>query len=202
MIQAFLVIGIFSFVFKYNVFYRFCESTFIGVSVGIAITMAIDSLKKNAITPIINGNYIYILAIILGFLIFPRLSRQYGYLSRISIAVMIGATMGAGIRLQMESQILGQIKPVLTQSLITGDIVLTISRIFMWVGMIGGLTYFLFATTAVPEALRKPFDILSKFGRYVILAMLGSSYANVVLGRSSMFIERIYFILQAFGIVK
>ena len=202
LIQAFWVIGILSSLFKYIVLYKFCEHTFIAVSVGIVVTMAVQTIRNNALAPLIAGDVFLLIPILLGLIVITRISRKYGYLSRISMATMIGATMGSTIRVTVQNNIIGQILPIIKDPIITSDILTTLNNSFVWVGMICGFTYFLFTTKNLPRAAKRPYEIMSQIGRYVIIAMIGASFANTALGRQSVFLERIHFLLQVFGLAN
>jgi len=202
LIQAFFTLGILSSLYRYNVWYKFCEHTFIAVSLAITATVASRTILNNAITPLLKGDLFLLFPIVTGLLYLTRISGKYGHYARISMGVMVGATLGSSVRVIVNTDIIGQIIPVLKTSWFPAgagiDVIL--GNIYSWVGLIAGLTYFVFSTTWLSGTTKKPFDWASKFGRIVLLAMIGAQFANTTMGRQSVFIERIYFLLKAFGL--
>jgi len=85
------VVFFYSFYWKYNVFFRFAEATYVGASMGVGLALYLNVIWNNGIVPILNGtDYYMIVACFLGFLFFTRLSTKYFWASRYPTAVMIG----------------------------------------------------------------------------------------------------------------
>lgn len=201
--QAFFVIGILSALYKYNVWYRFCEYTFIAVSVAITVTVAWRTILNNAILPLLSGDLFLIFPIAVGLLYLTRISKRYGYLARISMGIMVGTTLGAAIRVMVQNQIIDQILPVISVNWLSiGNLGEFIGTFYAWIGLIAGLTYFLFTTTWIRGQSRRGYDLLARGGQIVMLMFIAAQFANTTMGRQSIFIERIYFLLQAFGLAK
>lgn len=201
LVAAFFVIALWSILFKDTIVYRFAERTFVGVTLGVTITMAILAIRNGALTPITNGNYIPIIAVIFGLAMLTRLSKKYGWISRYPVALMTGTGLALMTRTSIQAQILSQVAPLVTTPFIGATWDVSFGNIFAWVGFIGGMSYFLFATPGLPVTIQKNIGYLNRFGRYVIMMMLGTYFANILLGRSSMMLERVYFILQTLGLV-
>ena len=202
LVQVFFTLGILSSLYRYNVWYKFCEHTFIAVSLAVTATAASRTILNNAVNPVLKGDLFLLFPIAIGLLYITRVSGKVGHYARISMAVMVGATLGSSIRVIVNTDIIGQIIPVINMSWFPAgagiDVIL--GNIYSWVGLIAGLTYFVFSTTWIKGSNKKPFDWASKMGRFVLLAMIGAQFANTTMGRQSVFIERIYFLLKAFGL--
>jgi len=200
-VATFFVIGLFSFIYRDNLWYKFAEYTFIGIAMGITITMAYWNVMNQTIGPIINNRaYIFIPALILGVLILFRVSKTYGWVSRASLAVMFATTMAVRVMVTIQSQVVQQILPAMNAPILNTDPITGLSNLFALTGLAAACFYFVFTRIDLPPALQKPSDWFALYGRYVIMAFLGASYANVMTGRVSMFIERILFICRTFGI--
>ncbi|MBU0847711.1 hypothetical protein KKH23_11035 [Patescibacteria group bacterium] len=199
-VAAFFVLALYSFIYRDNLIYKFAEHTFLGIGVGIIVTMAVKNVRDQCLVPIIKGELILVPALLLGILMLFRVSKNYGWMSRFSLAVMFATTMATRVALTVQSQIVGQMLPAINAPILHTDPVTAISNIFGVTGLAAACTYFIFARKNVYPALKRPVDLFSKYGRYVVMAYLGASYANVMMGRISMFIERILFLCKTFGI--
>jgi len=201
-VAAFFVIGLFSFIYRDNIWYKFAEYTFVGVGMGVTITVAYWNVLNQTIGPIVNNAaYIFVPALILGFLTLFRVSRNYGWISRSSLAVMFATTMAIRVMVTIQSQVVQQILPAIRAPIINTDPITGISNLFAATGLAAACYYFVFTRVDMPRTIQRPSDWFAKYGQYVIMAYLGASYANVMTGRVSMFIERILFLCRTFGIV-
>jgi hypothetical protein len=95
-IAAGITIAIYSFLYKDNPFYKLAEHIYIGVSTGYLIVIAWqDAIRRLLYIPLVkNGNFWVIIPGILGLLMFTRFFRKISWLSRFSLAFIIG--WGAG----------------------------------------------------------------------------------------------------------
>ena len=71
-LAALVTIGLISFVFKENFYYRIVESLYVGVSAGHAIVLGWGNIRNLAIRPLGEGNVAVIIPIILGLMLFTR----------------------------------------------------------------------------------------------------------------------------------
>lgn len=199
---AFFVISLWSILFKETLLFRFAQRTYVGVSIGVTIATTLTTITNTAWTPLTKGDYSPTLAIILGIMMLARLVRRYDWLSRYPVAFITGTGLALMTRTAMQAQIIGQILPVITVKWITGDIYTTLGNIYSVVGLIGGITFFIFATERLPARAKRSLEYLRQIGRYALVMMLGTYFANIVIGRSSNMLERLLFLLQTFGIVR
>ncbi|MGB2698514.1 MAG: hypothetical protein WBD28_11755, partial [Candidatus Zixiibacteriota bacterium] len=112
LIAVFLTLCIFSFLYQDNPFYKFAEHLLVGISVGYFLVTAVNTtVLPKLISPLfLQGNLIYIIPGVLGFLMFTRFSPKLSWLSRISLALVIGAGAGVSIPAVMQAQIMAQMK--------------------------------------------------------------------------------------------
>jgi hypothetical protein len=108
-IAAFFTIAIMSYAFRDNIVFEFAEKTFIAAVVGQAVVVGYESLRQFGISQVIAGQYIYIIPIILGFLIFFRYHPQYFWLSRYGTAILVGVGAGLKLRTVPKASIMDQI---------------------------------------------------------------------------------------------
>jgi len=204
LIQVFLVLGVLTALFRYNAWYKICEYTFIAVSLAVTATVASRTILNNAVQPLMKGDLFLIIPIAAGILYLTRVSGKYGYLARISMAIMVGATLGSSIRVLVNTDIIGQILPILQTQWAKPNtsIDVIIGNLYLFVGVIASLIYFVFSTTWLSGSTKRSFEQVSMVGRYALLAMIGAQFANTTMGRMSVFMDRIYFLLKAFGLAQ
>lgn len=134
LLAAFLTIGIFSFLYKDNAFYKFCEFLLVGVSAGYAIVIDYFNLiKPNLIEPLWSYRVIiptflgdmtmprflvefrgidllYILPGLLGMVFILRLSNKLVVWSRWPLAFYIGLSAGLAIPAVIQAALLEQVR--------------------------------------------------------------------------------------------
>jgi len=181
----------FSYLFKDNAGFHTIESIFIGSSVAYALVFALDAIKRMAIAPLSQGKVMYIIPIILGLLYFARLEPKLGWTSRYSTALLIGVGTGLAMRNVLQVNLLKQIESAVTFK--TGPLG-PLNTVITIVGTLAGVCYFLF--TVEPKGpLKQPYNYLTRFGRVILMICFGTMYGNTVLGRFSLFIGRLQFLL-------
>lgn len=192
----FLMLMIYSYpLYKENITYRFAEHLFIGVTLAITIITNFSNVMRLCVTPLLGGNVLMIVPLILGLLIFAMLIPDYRWLSRYPIAILVGAGFGLGIR--------GTIKPNLQDAIIDTITAPTTSAAVDWfnylyvaVGLICSIMYFML-TFEHSGALKAP----TRIGRLFIMVALGAYFGNTVLFRFTMLAGRAQFFLQVLGLI-
>mgnify|MGYP006290104583 CR=1 FL=1 len=106
-VAAGLTIAIYSFLYKDNPFYKLAEHIYIGASTGYLVVIAWnDALKPLLWVPLTNprqaSDYLAIIPGLLGLIMFTRFFRDIGWISRITLAFVIG--YGSGVRAPAEIQ--------------------------------------------------------------------------------------------------
>ena len=205
-VGLFLMLAIYSYpLWKENPVYRFAEHTFTAAAMAIGIIVNLDALRKTAITPLIEGQYLLIIPILLGFSIYALLLPKQRWVSRYPIGILVGSAMGLGIAATPLPSIVQQITATIAApkagtgiwnwlpTTPTGD---WFSFLFVALGTFCGVMYFLL--TYEHTGAIKPVTLA---GRYFIMLALGAYFGNTVLFRFSMLAERGQFILKVLGIV-
>lgn len=168
-------IAVFSSVFKDNALYRAAEHIFVGSGAGYALAQAYRNIVIQGWQPMVNGGRgILIIPIILGILLYARFFRGFAWVSRWSMAFLIGIGTGISIYGVYNSQLLAQIKASMVP-------LNTLDNILSVVGVVSILLYFLFT---VP--VKGPGKHVISFGRVLMMITFGVSFGNVVMGRISL----------------
>lgn len=174
-VQAIGMIAIFSFIFAENPIYRFCEHVYVGAGAGYAIGVNIKSIVDMAYTPITkNGKFILIIPVILGIMLYARFFKSIAWVSRWSMAFLVGVGAGISIYGGINSQFVVQIRATMLP-------LNTVNNFIMVFGVLSILFYFFFSIEQ-----RGPVKYISVLGRWVMMVTFGVSFGNVVMGRISL----------------
>jgi hypothetical protein len=205
-VALFLMLAIYSYpLYKENPVYRFAEHIFVATALAIGIIVNLTSLRNSAWTPLMNGNFLLIIPIILGFCMYFLLIPKQRWISRYPIAILVGSSLGLGIASNPLPSIISQVINTITAPKAgtavwawfpgspTGD---WFSFVFVAVGLVCSMTYFLLTYEHTGPV--KPVTIA---GRYFIMLALGAYFGNTVLFRFSMLAERGQYILRVLGLV-
>ena len=192
-IAVLLTLSIFSYLYGDNPFYKAAEHIFVGVSAGYIFSITFwDIIWPNLfgrLFPKYVGagfefDIIYLVPLILGIFMLFRLSKKYAWLSRISIAYIVGMAAGLKFYVFLNSNLLTQIKSsMLDFNASTIDI---INQVIILVGVISGLIYFFFS-----KEHKGVVGKISKIGIYFLMIKFGASFGFAVMGRISLLIGRI-----------
>ena len=136
-----------------------------------------------------------LIPIAIGLLFFARVVPKYNWLIRYPIAILIGIGSGIAIPNVMDAFIFQQTHGTLAPfaEIHAGDAGLfkIFGAILMVFGVICTLTYFFFSIEH-----RGVVGGISKVGIIFLMVGFGSAFGNTVMGRVSLFIQRVDFLLR------
>ena len=191
-ITVLMTLSIFSYLYGDNPFYKAAEHIFVGVSAGYIFSLTFwDTIKPNLFGRLFPSyvqagfefDITYVIPLILGIFMLCRLSKKYSWLSRISIAYIVGMAAGLKLYVFLNSNLLIQIKSsMLDLSVGYLDI---INQIIILIGVISGLVYFFFSKEHTGIVGK-----VSKVGIYFLMIKFGASFGFAVMGRISLLIGR------------
>ena len=183
-IGALGIIAMFSFIFKENPIYRWCEHLYVGTAAGYAIAVNAKSAIDKAWTPLVqDGKVIMIIPMIFGLLMYARFIKNIAWLSRWPMSFLVGVGSGLAIYGVVNSQLLAQIKASLVP-------LNSINNIIMVLGLLSILLYFFFSMEH-----EGPVKYGATFGRWIMMITFGVSFGNVVMGRISLLLGTLETIL-------
>jgi hypothetical protein len=145
LLTSMMILMVWSWLYRQNVFYAFAEHTVVGIAAGYACVVGITNLNKLALQPIAAGkDYTVIIPIALGLLLFARYSRKIPWVSNYGMALIIGAGIGIAMRTVMEAQVLRQI--IATIPLLAKPLGMDLfNGIVLVVAMVTTVTYFIYS---------------------------------------------------------
>lgn len=193
LIAAILTLFIFSFLYKDNPFYKFAEYLLVGISVGYFIVISIKTtVVPKLIFPIFReGDLLYLIPGILGFFMFLRFFPKLAWLSRVSMALIIGAGAGVSIPAMMQAQIFAQMKASMGSYA-------SINNIIVALAVITTLSYFFFS-----REHKGALGTSAKIGVFFMMLFFGATFGYTVMSRVTLLIGRAQFLLGDFlGIIK
>ncbi len=194
-VAAMFTLAIYSFLYKENPLYRLGEHLAVGISTGYFIVLTYTQvLKPRLIDPVFQeSQWILLFPAVLGLLYVTRFFPKIAWLSRYPMAFIMGTSMGVGFPLSMKASVLRQLEatilPLYQPGMPWQDLAGNIVLVF---GTLAALIYFFFS---------KPhkglfFGTGSKIGVWVIMIGFGATFGFTVMGRISLLIGRVQFLLK------
>jgi hypothetical protein len=181
-IGALCTLGFLSFFIKDNPFYRVVESLYVGVVAGHAVILGWGNINNLGLKPLTKGQYLPLIWVLLGVLLYSRYTKGFGYLARIPVSILVGMGAGMSVRATIGSQVVTQIAATLIKPN-------SLSNILIIVGVVATVFYFFFSFEA-KGALAIP----SRIGRIVMMVSFGAAFGNTVMGRMSLLIGRLQYL--------
>jgi len=189
---AALTLCIFSFLYRDNPFYKFAEHLFVGISAGYWATLEWHNVfLPNLWEPLTReGRLLLLVPFAFGILLFSRFTRRFSWLSRWSMALIIGIYAGIAIVGYGSGDLILQIRanllPLWTDSWLT-----SFNNILLTVGVITGLIYFFFS-----KEHKGALGGTAKVGIWFLMISFGASFGYTVMSRMSLLIGRVLFLLK------
>jgi nitrate reductase gamma subunit len=189
---AALTLCIFSFLYRDNPFYKFAEHLFVGISAGYWATLEWHNVfLPNLWEPLTQeGRLLLLVPFAFGILLFSRFTRKFSWLSRWSMALIIGIYAGIAIVGYGSGDLILQIRanllPLWTDSWLT-----SFNNILLTLGVITGLIYFFFS-----KEHKGALGGTAKVGIWFLMISFGASFGYTVMSRMSLLIGRVLFLLK------
>jgi hypothetical protein len=214
---ALCTIGIYSFLFGENKFYRIFESIFLGTGGAILLVLAWEeTLYPKWWKPMLEGfakfgqsppagsegvSYAWnalsgIVVLILGLSWYTIYTRKYEWLSRVTMGIVIGAAAGLAFKDQFGRQmpqIADSAKPLFVlNSAGKFHPTETLNNLIFLVALVTVMSYFFFSF----EQRSRVMQGSAKIGRWMLMITFGAYFGNTVMARMSLFIQRYDFMTR------
>jgi len=193
-VAAFLTLGIYSFLYRDNPWYKLSEAIFVGVSAGYWVVVLFwDNFYSKFWLGHSEDPWLWVGAV-LGFLMLLRLVPKIGWISRWPLAFIVGATAGLWMMNYFASNIMAQVQNTvmpLFGSDFSASFTAIVSNLVIVVGTFAGLVYFFFS-----KAHTGAFGATARVGIWFIMITFGASFGYTVMSRMSLLIGRIDFLLS------
>ena len=204
-VAALLTFCIFSFLYRDNVFYKMAEHVMVGIATGfLAVYTYFQVLKIRFVDPVILGVrdpgddevriYLRIIPAIFGLFMLARIFPKIGWISRWSMALLIGMAAGMALPVTLQTNILEQTYSAGQVPIIPEPGTPWHTALGNWVlivGTIASLIYFFFS-----KAHKGAFGAMAKVGIWVLMVGFGASFGYTVMARVSLLIGRVIYLVQ------
>lgn len=192
-LAAALTIGIISFLYRDNAFYKVCESIFVGISAGYwFIVYYWDNLYKKFYLQVTDPNnpewYVPWIGFVLGTLMLSRLFGKIGWLSRWPLAFIVGGVAGLYMITYFVSNAMNQVAATIVP-VFTGSWTDIIASLTIAIGTFCGLVYFFFS-----KAHTGVFGGAARVGIWFLMITFGASFGYTVMSRMSLMLGRLDFL--------
>ena len=206
-VAAGLTLFCFSFLYKDNPFYKFAEHLYVGISAGYWTSLEYHNVfRPNLWDPLMRldlnilfsfpwvgfafmwQSLILIIPFAFGILFFTRFTKNFAWLSRWSMALIIGIFAGIAIIGYSTGDLILQIHANLLP-LWTGNWLSSFNNILLTLGVLTSLIYFFFS-----KEHKGALGAGAKIGIWFLMISFGASFGYTVMSRMSLLIGRIYFI--------
>jgi len=198
-LAAFFTLGIISFLYRDNPWYKVSEAVFVGISAGYWFVISFwDNLHgKLYIGLTEHGDYMLLFGAVLGFMMILRLIPKIGWISRWPLAFVVGSISGLYLMNYFSSNVMAQVQNSILpffstsygQSIFSASLEQIVGNIVVVVGTFTGLVYFFFS-----KEHKGTFGATAKIGIWVIMITFGASFGYTVMSRMSLLIGRMDFI--------
>jgi hypothetical protein len=141
-------------------------------------------IKQQLIAPLLHQHqYLFIIPGLLGILMFARFVPKISWISRISLAFVIGNTAGITLIQQLHGIVIPQTRSTFLD-------VSNISGLVMIIGVITTIIYFYFS-----KEHKGILGLGAQAGIWFIMIAFGASFGYTVMARVSLLIGRVEFLL-------
>lgn len=182
---AFFTLALYSFLYRDNPMFKLAEHVFAGLSAGYYFGLIYHSVIVQQLWIPLSQDGDWILAIsgALGLLLFARFIPRVAWMSRLSLAFVIGSTAG----ITFIQQLHGLILPQVSRTLLPLD---SVNNVLIIVGVLATLIYFYFS-----KPHTGPLGWVASGGIGFIMVAFGAHFGYTVMARVSLLIGRIQFLL-------
>lgn len=208
-VAALLTLCVFSFLYRDNPLYKLAEHLFVGVSAGYYVVLNYWTvIDANLVGPLRvafgghvqggpwraeQGDYRALLVVpgVLGVLLLTRLFGRISWLSRWSLAVIIGVYAGLKTTGFAQGDLVAQVQASLHPLWVSGDPWASFNAILFTAGLLASLLYFFYS-----REHRGALGWTSKAGIWFLMVSFGAGYGYTVMSRVSLLIGRFQFLFE------
>lgn len=214
---AFLTLGAFSFLYKDNPWYKLTEHIFVGTAAGYYAALEFNTvLKPNLLIKLQRwfvsappaGSTLegiarptgmefafYAFALAFCVMMVMRLLPKIGWISRWPLSAMVGIYAGLGAIGALQGDFYPQVQSTVISLKMTGSgaaaIIGFVSSILVLVGVVTTLIFFYYSVEH-----RGAIAWSAKVGMYFLMISFGAAYGFTVMGRISLLVGRLQFLLS------
>lgn len=189
---TFLTLALFSFMYRDNPIYRVAEHIFAGLTAGYQVGLIWESIILQQLwDPMLAGKWWLFIPGLLGVLMFTRFSGKYSWVSRTSLAFVMGTTAGIFLISELHGRVLPQMQATMLSLSGESGFSATLLSIIVVVGVLSTLAYFYFS-----KEHKGALGVSARVGIWFIMISFGAHFGYTVMGRVSLLIGRVQFLIE------
>lgn len=195
-IIAFLTLSLFSFLYKDNPFYKLAEHIFAGLTSGYYFGLIWHAvILQQIVEPMVDlGKWWLIFPGLLGVLMFSRFTKNYSWISRISLAFVMGTTAGIFLISELHGKVLPQIQATMRNINPGQGWAEFLLSLIIVAGVVTTLIYFYFS-----KEHKGVLGGVARVGIWFIMVSFGAHFGYTVMARISLLIGRVQFLIDDWG---
>ncbi len=195
-VAAGLTLALYSFLYRDNPLFKLAEHVYVGIAAGYTFGQIwYPTLYGEIVGPLLGAgpdakgmDWWLIAPTLLGILMLTRLSRRFGWLSRIAFAFVVGLGAGLTIPRIISANILAQVRPSLSPITWSTE---GLGLVVILAGVVSVLIYFFFSVEHTG-----PVGAASRVGIWFLMVSFGASFGYTIMARLSLLIGRVGFLLE------
>jgi hypothetical protein len=193
---ALLVLSLFSFLYKDNPFYKMAEHIFAGLSAGYYVGLVWQAvIIQQLVNPMFDeGQWWLVFPGFLGVLMFARFFPKWSWVSRISLAFIMGNTAGVFLISQLHGFVMPQVRATMMALNPAQGFAGFLLALIIVVGVVTTLVYFYFS-----KEHKGALGVTAKVGIWFIMISFGAHFGYTVMARISLLIGQVRFLLFDWG---
>ena len=182
-----LTVMAWSMLYRENFAYRLIEDIMLGVGAGYSAYVTVRTIYLRFSAMWLRGDWAYyVIPLVLGFMVYTRLSRKYFWMSRYTLALIAGAGTGVALSGAVFGNIIDYAIRPLARPWNWADPLGVFNGVVIAVGTITSLIYFTFTIGGG----RKPVQSTMTVGRYFLMMAFGTTVGAAVFSNSAFIYDR------------
>lgn len=194
LVGTFFIISVLSMLWKDNPIFRIGQQAIIGATMAHYILLNFKSALNNAVLPMLGGNLLLFVPLLLGVLMYTRLKNEIAWIARYPTGVLVGVGTGVMIAGTLRGQIIDQIKNTvldLTNSAVSGNMTGIINTLLIAIGVVTAISFFTFT-----REHKGVLGISAKIGRIFLMISLGANWSGELVWYLTQLIGRLSWIIN------
>lgn len=193
-LAALMSLGIYSYLYKENPFFRVCEHLYLGLSLAHLAVMGWTNVRDLGVKEIARGNMLVLIPLVLGVLLFTRFSSKLSWMSRYPLAYLMGVAGAVTITGVIDAGIISQIRGAIVP-------LTSINSVVALACNVAAISVFFFILgSGEPKQkvnaglLTNLIRVSSAAGRFVLMVSFGAVFGTTIMARLGLFIPRLRFL--------
>jgi hypothetical protein len=203
LVAVLVTLGIYSLpLWKDNPWYRVAEALFLGTSIGNVAVIGFYTLRSNTWLPLTKGDWLIIFPIILSVIFYLRFTKQYRWLSRWPLAIVISIPVAMLLRAGFTSLVkltgISFVNRFLGLGAYGGTPLGAIDAALCLIAAISATVYFFYTIQRDNPILVQ----VRKIGLFMLLWYYAGQLSSAFLGYTGRNISRWAYLLKSLGIIS